>query len=262
MDSPTTPTPSLTSFRALAFDIYGTLIDEPTALQACLTPLLARVPASHPTPSFPTLLSAYNHHEHAVQAEHPTLPCSTVMREVYARLAASLAIAPLPAEAESFARLKGSAAPYPDTVAAMQALATRYKLVALSNIDRENITATLAGPLKGVPFDAVLIAEDIGSYKPDRRNFEYLLGYVGREWGVRSEEVLLVAQGLASDHVPAREMGLWSAWIARRRPEGEKGFEGVGEEVEGKVAFRWRWGSLGEMAREVEEVFGREERGI
>ena len=145
----------------------------------------------------------------------------------------------------------------------MQALGKHYRLVALSNIDRASISSTLATTLAGVRFDAVLIAEDIGSYKPDRRNFEYLLEYVRREWGVGKGECLLVAQGVASDHVPAREVGLWSAWVARGRPEGERGWEGVGSENEGKVGFRWRWGSLGKMAAEVEGVFAREggERG-
>ncbi|MCJ1433776.1 hypothetical protein MMC27_003141 [Xylographa pallens] len=259
MDSPTTPTPSLTSFRVLAFDIYGTLINEPAALQTCLAPLLARLPPSHPVPPFPTLLSRFDHYEHEVSASDPSLPLPAIMHEVYARLAASLSLAPLPAEASAFAALKGRAPAYPDTVAAMHALGTHYRLVALSNIDRASITQTLGAALAGVRFDAVLIAEDIGSYKPDRRNFEYLLQYVAREWGVKKAEVLLVAQGVASDHVPAKEMGLWSAWIARGRPGGEEGWEGVGEENEGKVAFRWRWGSLGEMAAEVEGAFGKGE---
>ncbi|MCJ1383873.1 hypothetical protein MMC17_006987 [Xylographa soralifera] len=260
MDSPTTPTPSLTTFRVLAFDIYGTLINEPAALHTCLAPLLARLPPSHPAPPFPALLSAFDHYEHEVQASDQSLSIPQVMREVYARLASSLQLPPLPAEAESFVHLKGSAPPYPDTVAAMQTLGKHYKLVALSNIDRASITHTLDNALAGVRFDAVLIAEDIGSYKPDHRNFEYLLEYVRREFGASKGECLLVAQGVASDHVPAREMGLWSAWIARERPEGETGEEGVGEENRGKVGFRWRWGSLGEMAGEVEGVFGREGR--
>ncbi|MCJ1392367.1 hypothetical protein MMC18_005234 [Xylographa bjoerkii] len=261
MDSPNTPTPSLTSFRVLAFDIYGTLIDEPAALHRCLEPLLARLPPSHPAPSPPALLSSFNRLEHAVSTADPSLPLPRVMKEVYARLAASLHVPPVPTEADAFVRLKATAAPYPDTVAAMQALAQHYKLVALSNIDRASITQTLRGPLAGVRFDAVLIAEDIGSYKPDHRNFDYLLRHVRTEFGAGKAEVLLVAQGVASDHVPAKEMGVWSAWIGRERPEGERGSEGVGEENEGRVAFRWRWGSLGEMAGEVEEAFEREGKG-
>ena len=144
----------------------------------------------------------------------------------------------------------------------MHALGTHYKLVALSNIDRASIACTLGAALRGVRFDAVLTAEEIGSYKPDRRNFEYLLDYVAREWGVGRGEVLLVAQGVGSDHVPAREVGLWSAWIARGRPGGEEGWEGVGRENEGLVGFRWRWGGLGEMAAEVERVFGEEGGGV
>lgn len=35
-------------------------------------------------------------------------------------------------------------------------------------------------------------------------------------------ELLHVAQGVAADQVPAKDPGLWNAWIARGRPEGER----------------------------------------
>jgi FMN phosphatase YigB (HAD superfamily) len=44
--------------------------------------------------------------------------------------------------------------------------------------------------LKGVEFDAVYTAQNIGSYKPDLKNFNYLLEGVKRDIGVGKEEVL------------------------------------------------------------------------
>jgi hypothetical protein len=71
-----------------------------------------------------------------------------------------------------------------------------YKLALLSNIDNATIASTQAGPLAPVTFDAVYTAEDIGSYKPDLKNFYYLLEHVKSEFGVEKNEVLHTAQAL------------------------------------------------------------------
>lgn len=70
-----------------------------------------------------------------------------------------------------------------DTVDALRRLGKFYKLVILSNTVESAIQGTIAGPLEGVRFDAVYTAEKIGSYKPDRGNFTYLLENVERDLG-------------------------------------------------------------------------------
>jgi 2-haloacid dehalogenase len=69
----------------------------------------------------------------------------------------------------------------------------------------------------GVRFDAVYTAEDIGSYKPDPANFNYLLNHLAAEFGTRPELVLHVAQSLYHDHAPAKAAGLDTVWIDRQR---------------------------------------------
>ncbi len=108
----------------------------------------------------------------------------------------------------------------------------------------------LSGPLAEVRFDAVYTAEDIGSYKPDLQNFHYLLDHVRDELGVRKEQVLHTAHGLKSDHVPAKKMGISSAWIARG--DGKGGPNSELEAVEGEVAFTWKFETMEDMADAVE----------
>ena len=60
-----------------------------------------------------------------------------------------------------------------------------FRLVILSNVDRASFQATNAR--LGVAFDAIYTAQDIGSYKPDPRNFRYLLDRL-REQGVAREQ--------------------------------------------------------------------------
>ena len=64
----------------------------------------------------------------------------------------------------------------------------------------------------GVRFDWIVTAEQARSYKPSHHNFELAFERIG----LPPDRILHVAQSLFHDHVPARELGLSSAWIDRR----------------------------------------------
>jgi 2-haloalkanoic acid dehalogenase type II len=87
-------------------------------------------------------------------------------------------------------------------------------LVILSNVHREGIAAS--NRKLGVRFDAIYTAEDIGSYKPSPRNFEYMLERLEADHGVAPGQILHTAQSLFHDHVPARVFGLANCWIDRQ----------------------------------------------
>ena len=61
-------------------------------------------------------------------------------------------------------------------------------------------------------FDFVITAQQAGAYKPDHRNFELAFERIDRP----RERILHVAQSLFHDHVPAKALGLTTAWINRR----------------------------------------------
>lgn len=261
MPTPTVPKKPLLSFKLLSFDIYGTLIDWETSIVAALQPLLSRLPASHRlVDSHAAVAALYNDHEHALQTEQPTLRYDLLLKEIYLRIAKELDAQPssatdgggaLEREATAFGNSVGTWMPFPDTVDACVRLARHFKLVPLSNCDRGSFEKTLAGPLRDVPFWRYYLAEDIGSYKPDLRNFEYLLAHVKDEGGVESGEVLHTAQSLMHDHVPAKTMGISSAWIARKGAGMGGAVDGMHEREE--VGYGWRWASLGEMADAVDK---------
>jgi 2-haloalkanoic acid dehalogenase type II len=254
-----------TSYKLLSFDIYGTLIDWETGIYSALLPLLSRLPTSSPHhPSTNTasqtrhfLLTEYTKLEQAIQKAEPKLAYPLVLAKIYTQLAASLSIPITSEEASTFGRTIGTWPTFPDTVAAMQKLSKYYKLVVLSNVDRVSFSSTLSGPLSGVKFDAIYTAEDIGSYKPDLRNFAYLVEHAEKEFGVKKEEVWQVAQSLLHDHVPAKKFGLRpSVWI-RRTPGGEEALMGSRlEDVRGDVDLAGTFGSLGKFAGAVEKAFG------
>ncbi|EEQ28653.1 hypothetical protein McanMca71_001267 [Microsporum canis] len=260
----------LSSFRLLSFDIYGTLIDWETGIQEALKPLSQRLDDANPLKADPKKLGdAYSRHERAVQVKNPGLAYSLVLKSAYESLARELRSLPaseqlLDEEATGFGNSVGRWPAFPDTVAAMRRLKQKgYKLVPLSNVDGESFSRTLAGPLAGMReglredepfFDAVYTAQDIGSYKPDLRNFEYLVSHVRSGFGVEASDILHVAQSLHHDHVPAKEMGLNSVWIARGGGSSSMGTDVTEYLHRDKVAFGWRFSDLGGLADAVDSL--------
>lgn len=92
--------------------------------------------------------------------------------------------------------------PFEDSANALHYLKQHYKLVILSNVDNESFTHSNAK--LQVEFDAIITAEDVGSYKPSPRNFEYMIGKLG-ERGIRKKKILHTAENLFHDHKPANE---------------------------------------------------------
>ncbi|HEY7625680.1 MAG TPA: HAD family hydrolase, partial [Ilumatobacteraceae bacterium] len=131
---------------------------------------------------------------------------------------------------------------FPDSSEALQRLARRFKLIILSNIDRRSFSASRE--LLGVHFDAVITAEDVGSYKPRRGHFDRLFEEL-EKLGVPRERLVHVAESLFHDHQPAAALGLPSVWIHRRHG---KGGTGATAEPSSEVSPTWRFTSMAEFA--------------
>ena len=64
---------------------------------------------------------------------------------------------------------------------------------------------------------AIYTAQDIGSYKPNPANFQYMLDHLQGDFGLSKADVLHTAQSIHHDHVQAKAFGLDNAWIDRQR---------------------------------------------
>jgi 2-haloacid dehalogenase len=229
----------LGDFKVLTFDCYGTLIDWESGLFAAMAPLLSRAAAQV---SREQALEAFARLEVRQQALTPAMAYSDLLAAVHAQLAAEWGVATDATEDARFGQSVGDWPAFPDTVAALQYLKQHFRLVILSNVDRASFQAT--NRRLQVAFDAIHTAQDIGSYKPDPRNFAYLLDRL-REQGTGRESILHVAQSLFHDHVPANAVGLASAWIDRRHGVGGWGATAP---VPSGVRYDFRFTSLGELA--------------
>ncbi|TIO09107.1 MAG: haloacid dehalogenase, partial [Mesorhizobium sp.] len=105
---------------------------------------------------------------------------------------------------------------FADSAEALRYLKQHYKLIILSNVDNKSFS--FSNKKLGVDFDAIYTAEDIGSYKPSARNFDYMLEKLATI-GVEKSQVLHTAESMFHDHAPANRVGLASCWIYRRHAD-------------------------------------------
>src|SRR3954449_13082901 len=220
----------LTTYKALSFDCYGTLIDWEAGIAAVLSPW-ARQHGLEVTDE--ELLLAYADNEAAVEREIPTALYPEVLATAFRRTGDVLG-RPV---ADEWAQRLGNSVPdwpaFPDSAEALTRLAKHYRLIILSNVHRDgfagshkqlhcDIVASAAGEgvagsnkrLRGA-LAAIITAEDVGPYKPAQNHFR-ALDTTLPELGLQRSELLHVAQSLFHDHVPARREGLPSVWINRR----------------------------------------------
>jgi 2-haloacid dehalogenase len=236
----------LTDFNTLTFDCYGTLIDWETGILTALRPLLGRLK----TPLTENqVLQAHARHETSQEAYTPAKKYREVLSIVYKRLAEEWQAPFTHEECVAYGKSVQNWPAFDDSPAALQYLKKHYKLVILSNVDNESFTYSNAKLL--VQFDAIITAEDVGSYKPSPRNFEYMLAQLA-DRGIKKEQILHTAESLYHDHKPANAFGLASCWIYRRHSR--PGFGATMNSGE-LPAVNFRFNSLAELAQAHQEAY-------
>jgi 2-haloalkanoic acid dehalogenase type II len=234
----------LTDFKVLTFDCYGTLIDWEQGMVEALKPLAEK--AAGPL-ARNAILEAHARHESLQQAQTPAKTYRDLLAIVYKRLAEEWRVPVKWEDCVAYGRSVRDWPAFPDTAGALQYLKKHYKLVILSNVDNESFS--FSNRKLGVEFDAIYTAEDIGSYKPSLRNFEYMLANLAR-LGFGKQDVLHTAESMFHDHKPANQMGLKSCWIYRRHQD-----EGFGATMHpGEMpAYDFQFKSMAEFAKAHQE---------
>ena len=249
----------LSDFDALSFDCYGTLIDWESGIYTALRPLLLRAGADPSQPERATragmglaradvemsrdsVLETFGRLEARQQEKTPGMLYPDLLAEVHGQIATEWDTERDPTEDAAFGQSIAAWPTFPDTAEALRYLKQHFRLIILSNVDRASFRAT--NERLGVTFDAIYTAQDVGSYKPDQSNFGYLVDRL-REQGVPKQKLLHVAQSLFHDHVPAKAVGLATAWIDRRH---DSGGWGATAPVSPEVQYDFRFTSLGALA--------------
>ncbi|MEM7731296.1 MAG: haloacid dehalogenase type II [Pseudomonadota bacterium] len=205
----------LSDFKALTFDVYGTLIDWETGMVNGLKPLTDKVGGLNRD----EILEAHAHHESTTQRYTPAKTYSKILAVVYKRLSEEWGVPVTWDECMTYGASVKDWPAFPDSADALDYLKQHYKLVVLSNVD--NVSFAHSNAKLGVTFDAAYTAGDIGSYKPDPRNFDYMLENLVR-MGIAKNQILHTAESMFHDHAAANAFGLANCWIYRRHDQ--KGF--------------------------------------
>jgi 2-haloacid dehalogenase len=217
--------------RWATFDCYGTLIDWNGGIGRELERLFGPADA-------PRLLHGYHELEPVVQRERPAQRYRDVLNTTLARLAERDGHELESDESDALSESLPSWPAFPEVRSSLEDARSRgWKLGVLSNTDRDFLDASLERI--GVPFDAAIVASEIGSYKPARAHWDVFFERTGAD----RDGHVHVAASLFHDIAPACALGLRTVWINRlgEDPEPEPDAElhtldGLGETLDSLVA--------------------------
>lgn len=237
----------LNEFKVLTFDCYGTLIDWEAGIWDAFQPMIMSNGRQDLTRD--KLLEAFAVFENRQESSTPAMAYPEVLSSVHAAVASQFGLETTAGMDEDFGASLPLWPAFADTADALRILKKHYRLVILSNVNRDGFAAS--NRKLGVEFDAIYTADLIGSYKPDPANFEYLLERLKRDHGLEKRDILHTAQSLFHDHVPAQSMGLATAWIDRQRLS-ESGHWGATAKLDELPSTDFLFHSMAEMAAAVE----------
>ncbi|MGI8479455.1 MAG: HAD family hydrolase [Gaiellaceae bacterium] len=189
--------------RWATFDCYGTLVDWSGGIRAELEKLFGTEQADR-------LLVRYHDLEPEIQATQPGASYREVLTLALEWLAKEEGLTLPEGETSALARSLPSWPVFGDVPAALAEVRDRgWKLGILSNTDRDLIDASMVAI--GIAFQNVIVASEIGSYKPAKRHWEVFR----KQTATNDVKHVHVAQSLYHDIEPASELGILSIWVNR-----------------------------------------------
>jgi len=188
--------------RWLTFDCYGTIADWNACMLGALEPIAGARAAA--------LLAAYHRAESILEAMPSWRPYREVLTEGLALAGRRTGVAVPEGQAGAFVAAWPSIPLFDDVAEALSTLVSfGWRMGILTNCD-DDLFALTAASLP-VPFEVVVTAEQVRSYKPDLghfRRFAELTGATPDNW-------IHVANSWVHDVLPAARMGLRSVWVDR-----------------------------------------------
>lgn len=191
--------------RIITFDCYGTLIDWEAGISRAL---IAEGERQGFHADRDLILDVYHLAEMRAESVH-----YRTYREVLTSLEDEIATQlgwETPTSPGYLADSLPSWQPFVDSNRALKRLsAMGFELGILSNIDDELLAATRQHLV--VDFDLLITAQQVRSYKPATRHFEYALEMCGEDHSA----MLHIAQSYFHDIQPATYMGIDTVWVNR-----------------------------------------------
>jgi len=239
-------TQKLADYKVLTFDCYGTMIDWESGIWDALQPLILENKREDMTRE--NTLRVFAKIETAQEISTPDMVYSDLLSHVHRDIAKEFEITSNEGLDRDFGLSVSHWPAFPDSADALRKLKRHFKLVILSNVHREGFAAS--NRKLGVEFDAIYTAQDIGSYKPNVANFDYMLDGLKSDLGIEQDKILHTAQSMHHDHVPATTVGLNKAWIDRQNLSNSDNW-GATAIVDDRPDVNFTFSTLMEMAESV-----------
>jgi 2-haloacid dehalogenase len=186
----------------LTFDCYGTIADWNTGMGEALEAVAGSGAGR--------VLASYHQAELELEAGPEWMPYRQVLTEGLARAAARENVALGDGGREAFLRAWPDLPVFEDAGPALGALRERgWRLAILTNCDDDLFGTTR--PRLPVPFDVVVTAQQVRSYKPDLAHFRAF----AEQTGAGKDNWIHVANSWVHDILPAARVGLRSVWVDR-----------------------------------------------
>ena len=209
---------SLRGVKALLFDVFGTVVDWRTGIAREAAELLARYGVTAAADDFADAWRRrYSPAMEEVRSGRRSFTRLDVLHRenlvtVIAEFGIDTARVPV-AEIDDLNRAWHRLDPWPDAIAGLARMKSRYVIAPLSN---GNIALLLdMAKRAGIPWDAILGAEVTQAYKPMPEAYLRAAEVIG----MRPEEVCLIAAH-NSDLAAARRCGLKTGFVARPSEHG------------------------------------------
>ena len=210
---------ALDGVKALVFDVFGTVVDWRSGVAREAAPFLARHGKGDAGPG--AFADAWRQRyqpamEEVRSGKRPFTRLDVLHRENLEALLPDFGIhrgAVKPGELDALNLAWHRLDPWPDAVAGLARLRSRFVIAPLSN---GNIILMLdMAKRAGLPWDAILGAEMVRAYKPNRQAYLQTADVLAME----PEEVCMVAAH-NGDLAAARECGLRTAFVPRPTEHG------------------------------------------
>ena len=190
--------------RWLTFDCYGTIADWNACMLSALEPVAGA--------SAGALLAAYHRAESILEAGPQWRPYREILTDGLTLASRRTGIGVPPGLSGALVEAWPGMDIFPDVDEALTALvAAGWHLAILTNCDNDLFESTAVK--LPAPFEIVVTAEQVKSYKPDLghfRKFAEMTGATPATW-------IHVANSWVHDISPASRMGLRSVWVDRDR---------------------------------------------
>ena len=208
--------------HALIFDQYGTVVDMQRGLTEAVGPFLKAKGWTGNPSSFVTWWRRTHFEDSMIDAllDRGHTPYRQIGHRAVSQVMERSGIAHTQAEVAWLVSEIEKLTPFPDVLAALARLATRYKLIILSNGDRDMLEA--AKPHIGFAFDMTISVQEAGFFKPHWKTYATAERLINERWRHIERSNCIFVANHAFDCIGAASYGFRSVFIdRRRRPYGQ-----------------------------------------